>query len=212
METLERRRIHDHQAGSPVKAQYRLAAVSLDVFLFHANALSPYAVLANASQRIPRKAPPVRSRPESSGFMADEWHFRRLKCRRFMSSLESTSDVSALTVISFFPLLENVRPLSRPSARVPPSRRNSRVRAQAWTVWRLDLPQSQRASHAEDAAWGAEIGVGLRGRARKRQAPSLPTSFVWISFQRVWPFFARRASLSVRSTVEPSWQEYPFMS
>ena len=167
--------------------------------------------LLRTSRRIPWESASRQKPSEASGFMADEQRFRRMKYRRFMSSLESTSGVSALACISFFPSWKTSGPLQ------PPSRRNSRVRAQARTVWRLDLPQSPHTSPAEnvfvrDAVWYPEIGVGLRGRARKRQAPSLPTSFVWISFQRVWPFFARRASLSVRSTVEPSWQEYPFMS
>ena len=125
METLERRRIHDHQAGSPVKAQYRPAAVSLDFFLFHAHPLplcgSREAVLASpwrpripprvsaerrllrTSRRIPRESASRQKPSEASGFMVDEQRFRRMKYRRFMSSLESTSDVSALACISFFP-------------------------------------------------------------------------------------------------------------
>ena len=158
--------------------------------------------LLRTSRRIPWESASRQKPSEASGFMADEQRFRRLKYRRFMSSLESTSGVSALTVISFFPPGKRQAPCSLRLAEILEFAR----KPGPYGVWIF------RKTRTRPPAEGTEIGVGLLGRARKRQAPSLPTSFVWISFQRVWPFFARRASLSVRSTVEPSWQEYPFMS
>ena len=96
--------------------------------------------LLRTSWRIPWESASRQKPSEASGFMADEQRFRRLKYRRFMSSLESTSGVSALACISFFPSRKTSGPLPRLS------RRNSRVRAQARTVWRLDLPQSPHTS------------------------------------------------------------------
>ena len=172
--------------------------------------------LLRTSWRIPWESASSQKPSEASGFMADEQRFRRLKYRRFMSSLESTSGVSALTVISFFPpSWKTSGPLaasglySSVSPKFSSSRASPDHMASGSSAKPAHVPLRKTYSYA---VWYPEIGVGLLSRARKRQAPSLPTSFVWISFQMVWPFFARRASLSVRSTVEPSWPEYPFMS